>query len=220
MTGTPTPLAKTSHAKAAGAGESRDMDTFPHKPVDAAVRSILSRHLRPSRLIRADWLSTAAAADVFFKLESELPTGSFKVRGALYALSVNVERRSVREVVASSTGNHGAAVAYAAKQFGVRATIFPPRDSNPVKRAKIAALGAAISERGLDLDEAFEAAAEYSLRSGAFFLNDATDSDIPAGAGTISDVKGWSAVRSVFPGAVHGLPLVVGSSRQGDRVWA
>lgn len=138
-------------------------------------------------MLRADAISSAVGADIFLKLESELPTGSFKVRGALYALSVNMKRRHVEEVVASSTGNHGAAVAYAARQFGVKATIFLPRSPNPVKREKIAALGARIVEYGADLAEAFEGAAEYSRTHGVFFLNDATDPDLPAGPGTIAD---------------------------------
>src|SRR5437868_4527420 len=82
---------------------------------DAAA--ILSTYFRPSRLIA----SSIAPADLFLKLECELPTGSFKVRGAMYALAVNLQRRQIREVVASSTGNHGAAVAYAANRHGAAA---------------------------------------------------------------------------------------------------
>ena len=68
------------------------------------------------------------------------------MRGALYALHVNMLRRPVAEVIASSTGNHGAAVAYAAKLLGVKARIFLPERSNPVKRGNIERLGAAIVE--------------------------------------------------------------------------
>lgn len=124
---------------------------------------------------------------VFLKLENEMPTGSFKVRGALHALTRRLERSAVSEVVASSTGNHGAAVAFAAQKLGVPATIFLPRGANPVKRAKIAALGAKIIESGADLAEAFNAAARYVTESHAYFLNDATDPDVPDGAGTIAD---------------------------------
>src|SRR4051812_7676985 len=98
-----------------------------------AARELLSRYLPQTRLVPASSLSIARA-DVYLKLESELPTGSFKPRGALYALATNLARRSVKEVVASSTGNHGAAVAFAAKLLGVPATIFLPQNPNPVKR--------------------------------------------------------------------------------------
>jgi len=88
--------------------------------------------------------------------------------------------------VACSTGNHGAAVAYAAKQFGIKAKIFLPTNCNPVKRGRIAALGAAIVESGgSDLASAFTLAVEYAKQPGVHFLNDATDEDLPAGPATI-----------------------------------
>ena len=146
---------------------------------------VLSTHLKRSRLIRATQLSRDGLA-VHLKLESELPTGSFKVRGALYALWAHLERGTVREVVAASTGNHGAAVAYAAQTFQVRATIYLPRNPNPVKARRISQLGARIVEGGADLTEAFDAAARYAAQSRAYFMQDTTDPDVPFGAGTIA----------------------------------
>jgi threonine dehydratase len=91
----------------------------------------------------------------------------------VYALSVNLARRKVREVVASSTGNHGAAIADAAKLLGARATIFLPENPNPVKREKIAALGAKIVEHGADLMEGFGLASAYAqAHPDVFFLNE------------------------------------------------
>jgi threonine dehydratase len=92
----------------------------------------------------------------------------------------------IEEVVACSTGNHGAAVASAAKQFGIKARIFLPANCNPVKRERIVTLGAAITE-SMDSDpaSAFALAAEYAKQAGVFFLNDATDADLPAGPATI-----------------------------------
>lgn len=153
--------------------------------VDA--REFLAGHLPQTRLITAQSLGKNSQQEVHLKLETELPTGSFKVRGALYALHVNMKRRAVAEVVASSTGNHGAAVAYAAKILGVKARIFLPENSNPVKKDNIKRLGAEIVEKGaIDLAGAFEAASEYARKSGAFFLNDADDPDLPAGPATIA----------------------------------
>jgi len=153
----------------------------------ANAREFLASHLPRPRLVVAPSLGRDPKQRVYLKLESELPTGSFKVRGALYALHVNLQRHSIREVVASSTGNHGAAVAYAAKELGVRARVFLPENSNPVKKSNIERLGAAIVEKGaIDLASAFEAAADYAQKSGAFFLNDADDPDLPAGPGTIA----------------------------------
>jgi len=151
------------------------------------ARALLSRYLPKTRLVRAASLESSPPRQVFLKLENELPTGSFKVRGAIYALSLREQTQGMREVVASSTGNHGAAVAYAAKLLGWRARIFLPEKNNPIKKNNIARLGAAIEERGMiDLADAFQAASQYAQKSGAYFLNDATDRDLPAGPGTIA----------------------------------
>jgi threonine dehydratase len=155
------------------------MPIDPQRIRDA--QSLLARHFGPTRIARAASLSSPGH-DVFLKIETELPTGSFKVRGAIYALS---QHPDVREVVCASTGNHGAAVAYAAQQAGVKATIFLPADPNPVKAARILALGARIVKAGADLSAAIDAAQEYAERAPAFFLHDASDPDVPAGTATI-----------------------------------
>jgi threonine dehydratase len=150
------------------------------------AQKFLAKYFAPTRLIPALFLSQMTGRNVYLKLETELPTSSFKVRGALYALAQRMNRGQVLEVVASSTGNHGAAVAYAAKQFGIKAKIFLPANCNPVKRARIAALGAAIVESGgSDPDSTFRLAAEHARQPGVCFLNDATDLDIPAGPATM-----------------------------------
>jgi threonine dehydratase len=150
------------------------------------AEKLLRRYFRPTRLVEAQSLERAGGGRVYLKLETEQPTGSFKVRGAVYALSVRMGLGGVREVVAPSTGNHGAAVAYAAKLLGIPATIFLPTNPNPVKRRKIAELGAKIVEEGKDSSVTFEAARDYSLRDGVYLLNDATDEDLPAGPATIA----------------------------------
>jgi threonine dehydratase len=77
-------------------------------------------------------------------------------------------------------------VAFAAKLLGAPATIFLPENPNPVKRAKIAHLGARIVEKGRDIADAFQNAAAHAQTREAYFLNDATDPDVPAGAATIA----------------------------------
>jgi len=151
------------------------------------AQKFLAKHFAATRLIAAPFLTQRTGKNVYLKLETELPTGSFKMRGAFYALAERMKKSSVREVVASSTGNHGAAVAYAAKEFGIAARIFLPTNCNPVKRRRIAGLGAAIVESsGSDSASAFELAAEYAKQPGVYFLNDATDVDLPAGPATIA----------------------------------
>jgi threonine dehydratase len=149
------------------------------------AQRLLVTHLSPTRLVAAPDLSRPGA-DAYLKLELELPTKSFKPRGAIWGLAANLRKRRIEEVTASSTGNHGAAVAYAAKLLGLRATIFLPANPNPVKRKNIANFGANIVEAGgTDLTHAFQQAMEYSSRPGVYFLNDATDADLPAGPATI-----------------------------------
>lgn len=150
------------------------------------ARQFLARYFGVTRLVAAPFLSERVGKRVYLKLEMELPTGSFKVRGGLWGLAAALKKGNVEEVVASSTGNHGAAVAYAGKLLGVKSRIFLPSGSNPVKRGRIASLGAEIVESGgADLAAAFGLAAEYAKRPGVYFLNDATDADLPAGPATI-----------------------------------
>jgi threonine dehydratase len=150
------------------------------------AQRFLAKYSAPTRLIAAPYLSQTTGRNVYLKLEPELPTGSFKVRGAFWALAQRMNRGPMQEVVACSTGNHGAAVALAAKEFGIKAKIFLPANCNPVKRGRIAALGAAIVESGdRDPASAFALAAEYAKQPGVHFLNDATDADLPASPATI-----------------------------------
>src|SRR5205809_7451960 len=108
----------------------------------ASRRDATPNGLPRTRLVEARSLGARTSDRVYLKLESEMPTGSFKVRGALHALAANLQRRPIAEVIGASTGNHGAAVAWAAQRLGVRARIFLPRNPNPIKRANIANLGA------------------------------------------------------------------------------
>ena len=156
-------------------------------------------HFGPTRLVRAVSLSTPGR-EVYLKLETELPTGSFKVRGAVHALAVNLSKGGVRSVVAASTGNHGAAVAYAGRLLGVPAVIFLPANPNPVKAARIRDLGATLVETGVDLSAAIDAAREHAASQGAFFLHDAEDPDIPAGTAEIGRevVEQLPAVEAIY----------------------
>ncbi|MGH9702239.1 MAG: threonine ammonia-lyase [Candidatus Acidiferrales bacterium] len=149
------------------------------------ARSLLRDYLSPTRLISALSLSQASGASVYLKLESEHPTGSFKVRGALNALACRQKRGRLEGVVTSSTGNHGAGVAYAARQFNLPAAIFLPLNPNPVKRARIAGLGGQIFETGRDLEESRQHAAEFSREHGWPLIVDVDDPDICAGAATM-----------------------------------
>src|SRR2546429_9943217 len=75
------------------------------------ARELLSRYFRPTRLAPAESLAQRSGARVYLKIESDLPTGSFKPRGALTALLTTTANRPVVGVVLASTRNHSVAVA-------------------------------------------------------------------------------------------------------------
>jgi len=194
------------------------------------ARALVARNFPATPLVRADSLS-APDRSVHLKIECELPTGSFKVRGAVYSLSVNAARREIREVIAASTGNHGAAVAYAGRLLGIPATIFLPANPNPVKAGRIRDLGARIVEGGDDLSVAIDAAYDYAARTNAFFLHDAADADVPSGTATIAmeileqlpstdtiyvPMGDTALIRGVAAAARHLRPAL--SERDGERV--
>jgi threonine dehydratase len=97
----------------------------------------------------------------------------------------NLER-PIKGVVAASTGNHGAAVAYAAQQARLPATIFLPESPNPIKRARIVALGASVREVEWKADSLASAAAAFAEEHDYYFLNDASDELVPVATATIA----------------------------------
>ena len=150
------------------------------------ARALLRRFLTPTRLVPAERIERESSTKIYLKLETELPTGSFKPRGALYALMKNLEQRSINGVVAASTGNHGAAVAYAARLAKLPATIFLPESPNPIKRARIVALGATVKEVESKGQSLADAAAAFAQEHDCYFLNDASDELVPVGTATIA----------------------------------
>ena len=150
------------------------------------ARELLRRFLRPTRLVPAERIGQDSDTKIYLKLETELPTRSFKPRGALYALMKNLEQRSINGVVAASTGNHGAAVAYAARLANLPATIFLPQSPNPIKRARIVSLGATVKEVDWQHQSIGDAAAAFAQEQDYYFLNDASDEFVPVGTATIA----------------------------------
>lgn len=150
------------------------------------ARELLRPFLRPTRLVLAERIGSDSDTQIHLKLETELPTRSFKPRGALYALMKTLQRRSVKGVVAASTGNHGAAVAYAARLAKLPATIFLPEKPNPIKRARIVGLGATVEEVEWTPAALGNAAAAFALEHDYYFLNDASDELVPVGTATIA----------------------------------
>jgi threonine dehydratase len=150
------------------------------------ARELLLRFFKPTRLVQAERIGTESNTRIFLKLETDLPTKSFKPRGALYALMTTLAQRSFKGVVASSTGNHGAAVAYAARMAQLPATIFLPQFPNPFKRARIVSLWAHVIEVELKGASLAEAADAYARELDYYFLDDASSELVPVGTATIA----------------------------------
>ncbi|HZT45636.1 MAG TPA: pyridoxal-phosphate dependent enzyme [Gaiellaceae bacterium] len=117
--------------------------------------------------------TTALGGDdrVFLRREDEHELGAFKWRGAVAVLA----QRRPELVVTASTGNHGAATAWAARRAGVRAVVFVPEQASATKVALIEAQGAELRVAGADLDEAKEAARAYAGEHGGLFFEDGAE---------------------------------------------
>lgn len=130
-------------------------------------------------------LSRAWGAEVWLKLENTQVTGSFKVRGAVNRLlSTPISQRTLG-VVAASTGNHGAAVAYAMARLRIAGTVYVPQGANPTKVNAIRAWGAEVRVHGEDGLETETEARRYAESKGLLYLSPYNDPYVIAGQGTI-----------------------------------
>ena len=154
-----------------------------------AARTLHSRfasaHLRETPLVRAAELDARADATektrIWLALECMQITGSFKVRGALLAMANLAAKKT--DVVAASAGNHGAAVAFAAKLLGVPAKVVVPASAPKVKCARIAQGAEVVPAEGGGYDDAEDLAKRIAEESGAAFLSPYDDLDVIAGNG-------------------------------------
>jgi threonine dehydratase len=154
----------------------------------SAARRIRGR-VRRTPLVRSAWLSAAAHADVRLKLECLQETHAFKIRGALNAVLELCECApggdTPREVVTASTGNHGRALAEAARSVGLACTVFTPRQAPRAKLDAIRAAGARLEPVAPDCDEAEALARDHARDTGAVYVSAYNHPAIVAGAGTI-----------------------------------
>lgn len=151
--------------------------------------AIAAERIRPfareTPLLQSPGLAELVGTRVFLKCENLQVTGSFKARGALNKLlSLSAEERA-RGVVTASSGNHGAATAYAGRQAGVVPTVYLPENAAPTKIAKIKALGAKVVFFGNDSGLSELEARRVSEATGQVYMSPYNDLDIVAGQGTI-----------------------------------
>ena len=153
--------------------------------VDAAAAR-LSGSLQPTPLREGLGLSRLAGGSApSLKLENHQPTGSFKVRGAFSKLlSLGSEERE-RGVVAASTGNHGAATAFAGRSLGIEVEVVVPETTPTDRAAAIERFGARVTRHGAECGESEARARELAASTGAVFVSPYNDPVVMAGQGTI-----------------------------------
>jgi threonine dehydratase len=143
-------------------------------------------HVERTVLVESSELSRRLGVRVMLKLENQQVTGSFKARGAMNKLlCLSADERS-SGVIAASSGNHGAAVAYGAKRLGCSATIYVPKYAADIKKEAIRALGATVCVAGEDCVETEAIARAASERLGAPYIPPYNDPDVMAGQGTVA----------------------------------
>jgi threonine dehydratase len=145
----------------------------------------LSGVARVTPVYGSETFSRLARRQVHLKAENLQRTGSFKIRGAVNKISLLSETERAAGVVAASAGNHGQAVAWAAREAGIGATVFMPEESPMAKVEATVNYGADVELVGEGFDEALAAALELVEEHGATFVHAFDDPQVIAGQGTI-----------------------------------
>jgi threonine dehydratase len=133
----------------------------------------------------SETFSRRVGREVRLKAENLQRTGAFKVRGAVNKLTTLSPEERAAGVVAASAGNHGQAVAWAARQLGIRATIFVPVTAPMAKVEACRNYGAATEMAGEDFEDALDAAIAHVEETGGTFIHPYEDQLVVAGQGTI-----------------------------------
>jgi threonine dehydratase len=149
------------------------------------AREILRNIAHKTKLDHSTTFSRITQGEVYLKLENLQKTGSFKVRGATYAMSKFSDSEKRAGVIAASAGNHAQGVAYAASRLGIESTIVMPAFSPIAKIQATKSYGADVILFGESFDDALGRALEISEKTGATFLHAFNDENVIAGQGTI-----------------------------------
>jgi threonine dehydratase len=155
-----------------------------YKDVDAALERIAA-HIRRTPVEFSHSMSNSSGCKVLLKLENLQVTGSFKARGAVNKMSLLALEHPER-IITFSSGNHGSAVAYAAKILEFESLIFLPETVSSAKLSKIEQFGAQVQIGGKDSGDTEQAARAYALKHGYPYVSPYNDYDVIAGQGTIA----------------------------------
>jgi threonine dehydratase len=149
------------------------------------ARARLEGHARVTPVYGTETLTKRLGREVWLKTENLQRTGSFKIRGAVNKIATLSDRERRAGVVAASAGNHGQAVAWAAREEGVKATVYMPQDAPMAKVEPTKTYGATAELMGATFEDALAAALEHAEKSGATFVHPYEDEVVIAGQGTI-----------------------------------
>jgi threonine dehydratase len=152
--------------------------------IDAAADRIRG-HVRVTPIVRPGARFAGVDADIVLKLECLQHSGSFKPRGAFNRVLSQAQLPD-SGLIAASGGNHGAAVAYVARELGLRAEIFVPEIAAPAKIARLRYYGATLRVIGRNYAEALEASRERQRETGALDIHAYDTFDVVAGQGTLA----------------------------------
>jgi threonine dehydratase len=142
-------------------------------------------HIERTPLRRSRYLSDLTGGEVWLKLESLQPTGSFKVRGALYKLMQLAKQRPEHGVVTASAGNHGLGLAYAAEILNFSpVTIIVPETAPRTKIEKLQRFPITLRQTGQTYEAAQRAAEQFAIETGASYISAYNDIDVILGQGT------------------------------------
>ena len=148
------------------------------------AKAVIARYLWRTPLYRYPSLCQLLGGEIYVKHENHQPVGAFKVRGGINLVSQLSDDERRRGVITASTGNHGQSVAYAARLFGVEATIVVPEGANPGKVEAMRGLGAHIIFHGRDFDEAREHCEALAAERGHRYVHAGNEPLLIAGVAT------------------------------------
>ena len=151
-----------------------------------AARKVVARFLKQTPLIHYPELSEQLGFQAYIKHENHHPTGSFKVRGGLNFMHHLPQAQREKGVLTATRGNHGQSIAYAAAQFGVKATVVVPHGNNPEKNSAMRAFGAELIEHGNDFDEALVLCETLQAERGLYYVHPCMEPGLFHGVGTYS----------------------------------
>ena len=142
--------------------------------------------IQETKLIYSDYLSAQTGNKVWLKPENMQYTGAYKLRGAYYKISTLSEEEREKGLITASAGNHAQGVAYAAKCYGVKATIVMPTTTTLIKVNRTKNYGAKVVLYGDVYDEACEHAYQLAQEHGYTFVHPFDDLAVATGQGTIA----------------------------------